>query len=141
MEQRLSLITLGVENLDRSIRFYEVLGWQRAMAGAEGVAFFQLGGMGLSLYPRADLAHDAGLPAFAAGCAAFSLAHNVRGIAQVDQTVAEIAEAGGTVIKPGEATAWGGYVAYLADPDGFLWEIAFNPGFPLDADGAITIPA
>ena len=141
MEQRLTLVTLGVADLDRSIAYYEGLGWRRAMRGAEGVAFFQLGGIGLSLYPLADLADDAGLaheplPRFRG----ITLAYNVRERGEVDAVAAEIAKGGGSLVKPPEEKFWGGYGAYAADPDGHLWEIAWNPGFPLDESGAVSIP-
>ena len=141
IEQRLSLVTLGVADLARSTAFYEALGWQRSLKTAEGVAFFQMGGIGLALYPDADLADDAGLPPRdSAGFRGVSLGHNVRSREQVDSVVARMAEAGGTVIKPPEEKSWGGYGAYVADPDGHAWEIAWNPGFPIGADGSLSIP-
>ena len=141
MEQRLSLITLGVGDLGRAIAFYEALGWKRSMTAAGGVAFFQLGGVGLSLYPDADLAKDAGLaPRVPRGFRGMSLAHNVRERRAVDAVVAEMEKAGGTVLKAPEDTAWGGYCAHVSDPDGHAWEIAWNPGFPLGEDGALSIP-
>jgi catechol 2,3-dioxygenase-like lactoylglutathione lyase family enzyme len=141
MEQRLTLVTLGVADLERSIAFYEALGWRRAMRAAPGVAFFQLGGIGLSLYPLADLAEDAGiaaepLPRFRG----VTLAYNVREREEVDRVAAAMEAAGGTLVKAPEEKFWGGYGAYAADPDGHLWEIAWNPGFPLDAAGNVLIP-
>jgi catechol 2,3-dioxygenase-like lactoylglutathione lyase family enzyme len=141
MEQRLSLVTLGVAELDRSIRFYEGLGWRRAMKDAKGVAFFQLGGMGLSLFPLADLALDAGLP-----CQplpqfrGMALAHNVRERAEVDQIIAQAEHLGGTIQKLAKTKVWGGYAGYISDPDAHLWEIAWNPSFPIDPAGNMTIP-
>ena len=141
MEQRLSLVTLGVADLQRAIAFYEGLGWTRSMRAAEGVAFFQLGGMGLSLYPLPDLAADAGvdetpLPSWRG----IALAHNVRRREHVDSIVEQAAGLGGSIVKPPEEKFWGGYGAYFADPDGHLWEVAWNPGFPLDEQGHLTIP-
>lgn len=141
MEQRLTLITLGVADLDAAIAFYEGLGWTRSMRDAQGVAFFQLGGIGLSLYPLPDLAADAGLaedalPRFRG----LALAHNVRRREEVDAVIALVARLGGSVVKPAEDKPWGGYAAYVADPDGHLWEIAWNPGFPLDERGAVSLP-
>lgn len=140
MEQRLSLVTLGVRDLDRARRFYEALGWKRAMTRAEGVAFFQLNGIGLSLYPRADFARDAGVDPAAFGNAAISLAYNTRSRDEVDQVLARAAAAGGTILKPGHDAFWGGYFGHFADPDGFLWEVAWNPAFAIAPDGAVTLP-
>lgn len=141
MEQRLSLITLGVADLADSIRFYEALGWKRALKAAEGVAFFQLGPIGLSLYPIEELAKDAGVHWRGhGGFSGIALAHNVRTREEVDKTVAELKDAGATITRPAQDMFWGGYSAYIADPDGHPWEIAWNPGFPLGKDGGITIP-
>jgi catechol 2,3-dioxygenase-like lactoylglutathione lyase family enzyme len=140
IEQRLSLVTIGVADLERSIAFYEGLGWERTLKAAEGVAFFQLGGIGLSLYPISDLAADAGVPiAPASQARSIALAHNVRQRAEVDSVVEAMRLLGGTVVKAPEEKVWGGYGAYVADPDGHLWEIAWNPGFPLDAAGNLVI--
>ena len=145
VEQRLSLVTLGVADLDRSVAFYEGLGWARSLRAAAGVAFFQLGGIGLSLYPADDLAADAGLPPFhnegsGGGFRGVTLAHNVRAREEVDRVAAVLAGLGGTMVKPPEEKGWGGYGAYVLDPDGHAWEIAWNPGFPLGEDGTIRIP-
>lgn len=133
MDQRLSLVTLGVADLARAIAFYEGIGWTRALRDAQGVAFFQLGGIGLSLYPQDELAADAGF-------SGITLGYNVRERAHVDAIVAKLAALGGTVTKPAEDKFWGGYGAYVVDPDGHAWEIAWNPAFPIDSDGAISIP-
>ncbi|WEK04447.1 MAG: VOC family protein [Candidatus Devosia phytovorans] len=137
MEPRISLVTLGVTDLARSIAFYEALGWQRSMKEAEGVAFFQLGGLILSLYP--DLAKDAGTPDIK-GPGAFSLSHNVRAEDDVDVIVDKLVLLGATITAPTRTMPWGGRVAYLADPDGFSWEIAWNPDFPIAGDGTISMP-
>jgi uncharacterized protein len=137
MEPRISLITLGVADLPRSIAFYEALGWRRSLPDLTDTAFFQLGGIILSLYP--DLHTDAGVPA-GRGPGAVSFAHNVRTEAEVDPTVERLLAAGGTLTAASRPMPWGGRTAYVADPDGFLWEIAWNPGFPLAADGTIHIP-
>ncbi len=141
MEQRLTIVTLGVEDLARSTAFYERLGWQRAVKEAEGIAFFQLGGSALGLYPLEALAADAKLPKGEKGQASFTLAQNQRNKAEVDAVLAEAVAAGATLVKPAEQVFWGGYCGYFADPDGHLWEIAWNPGFPLDETGAVTLPA
>jgi catechol 2,3-dioxygenase-like lactoylglutathione lyase family enzyme len=141
MEQRLSLVTIGVANLADSIRFYEALGWTRAMKEAEGVAFFQLGAIGLSLYPIEDACAEAGVHWRGhGGFGGIALAHNVRARAEVDQVVAAWTAAGGTVTHVARDMPWGGYCAHVADPDGNIWEIAWNPGFPIDKDGGISIP-
>lgn len=141
MEQRLSLVTLGVIDLARSIAFYEGLGWTRSMQAAEGVAFFQLGGIGLSLFPLSDLAADAGLEeAPVSPWRGIALAHNVRTPAEVDEIVAAVSVLGGAIVSPPKEKVWGGYAAYVKDPDGHLWELAWNPGFPLDDAGNLVIP-
>jgi len=140
MEQRLSLVTLGVADLARSRDFYERLGWERSAKDADGVAFFQAGGMIFGLYPRDRLAEDAGVPEAGTGFRPFSLAHNARSKADVDAVLAEAVAAGATLIKPAEDVFWGGYSGYFADPDGFLWEVAWNPFFPIAEDGSITLP-
>lgn len=142
MDQRLSLVTLGVADLADSIRFYEALGWSRAMEAAEGVAFFQMGAVGLSLYPIEDLCGEAGIHWRGhGGFGGIALAHNVRTRAEVDAVVAVWTAAGGTVTHAARDMFWGGYCAHVADPDGHAWEIAWNPGFALDDKGGITIPA
>lgn len=138
MEQRISLVTLGVDDLARATAFYEALGWRRAMREAEGVAFFQAGGIGISLYPRDDMARDGGLAETRGN--AIVLSHNVRERDGVDAVLAEAVAAGGEVRHPAVDTFWGGYAGSFADPDGHVWEIAWNPGFPLADDGSITLP-
>jgi uncharacterized protein len=141
MEQRISLVTLGVADLARSRAFYERLGWTRAMRGAEGIAFFQAGGMALALYPRGELAADASVAAEGGGFRGVTLAYNARSRAEVDAVMAEAEAAGATITKPAREAVWGGYSGYFADPDGFLWEVAWNPGFAIAADGSIRLPA
>jgi uncharacterized protein len=140
MEQRVSLITLGVADLGASRRFYEALGWRRAMRKAEGVVFFQTGCMALALWPRTELAKDARVPEAGNGFRGLALAINTRTREEVDAILTEAAPAGGTVVKRGGEVFWGGYTGYFADPDGFLWEVAWNPGFAMAADGSITLP-
>jgi catechol 2,3-dioxygenase-like lactoylglutathione lyase family enzyme len=140
VEQRVSLITLGVADLEASRRFYEALGWVRAMRKAEGVVFFQAGCMALALWPRGELAKDAGVPDAGSGFRGFALAINTRTREEVDAVLAEATAAGGTVVKEGGEAVWGGYTGYFADPDGFLWEVAWNPGFAMAADGSVTLP-
>jgi len=141
VEQRLSLVTLGVSDLIHSTAFYERLGWRRSVTAAEGVAFFQLGGMALALWPKVELAADAQIPLtdHGPGCSV-SLAQNVASREEVDRLLAEAVDAGATLVRAAKATEWGGYTGYFADPEGFLWEIAFNPGFALLEDGSIRLP-
>ena len=140
MEQRVSLITLGVADLDRSRAFYEALGWRRSVRDAKGVIFFQIGGMALALYPRDDLARDAHVAPEGSGFCGVALAHNVRSRDDVDRVLNEAAAVGATILKPARDAEWGGYSGYFADVDGYPWEVAWNPGFALSQDGSITLP-
>lgn len=141
MEQRISIITLGVADLERSRAFYERLGWRRSVADVEGIVWFQTGGIALGLYPRADLAKDAGIAAEGQGFAGITLAWNGRSREEVDAAMAEAKAAGASVLKPAEYAFWGGYSGYFADPDGFVWEVAWNPAFGVMEDGSIQLPA
>jgi len=140
MEQRVSIITLGVADLQFSRQFYERLGWRRSMAQAEGVVFFQTGGMALALYPRDDLAKDANVNPHGEGFRGLSLAYNARTRAEVDAVLEEAVAAGATLLKPAQEAFWGGYSGYFADPDGFPWEVAWDPSFPIAEDGSIRVP-
>jgi uncharacterized protein len=140
MEQRVSIVTLGVADLERSREFYERLGWRRGMAKAEGIVFFQAGGMALALYPRDELAKDANIDGDGRGFSGVSLAYNTRSRGEVDLVLAEAAAAGGRVVKAAQEAFWGGYSGYFADPDAFLWEVAWNPSFAMAEDGSIRIP-
>ena len=145
MEQRLSIITLGVSDLTRSQKFYERLGWRRSFAQAEGIVFFQTGSMAVALYPRPELAKDANVDpdkenVDGQGFAGITLAHNARSREEVDSVLAEAQAAGATILKSAVEAFWGGYSGYFSDPDGFLLEVAWNPHFPLTADGSIQIP-
>lgn len=126
MKPKISLVTLGVADLDRSRSFYSALGW-RSVNTEDSVAFFELDGVVLGLYGWDDLAADAGVPSVGSGFRGFSLAHNEPSTADVDRAFAEFVAAGATVVKQPESTEWGGYSGYVADPDGHLWEVAFNP--------------
>ena len=139
MEQRLSLITLGVADLDRARQFYGQLGWHGQQV--QETVFFQAGDIGIALWGRDKLAEDSGVDDVGTdGFGGIALAHNVRSEAEVDALVTAAANAGATVTRqPGE-TFYEGYAGCFTDPDGHVWEIAYNPGFALDQDGAITIP-
>ena len=139
MEQRVSLVTLGVRDLARSLAFYEQLGWSGQEV--DGTVFFQAGGLAVVLWGRDALAADAGIDDD--GTSTFGgivLAHNVRSAAEVDEVLAAAARAGGLVTSPAATTFYGGHAGTFRDPDGHAWEIAHNPGFPLAADGSLTVP-
>ena len=140
MEQRISIITLGVSDLTRSREFYEQLGWRRSMAKAEGIVFFQAGGIALALYSKEELAKDANVPAAGEGFNRMTIAYNARSREDVDDVLDEARSIGAKIVKPAQEAFWGGYSGYFADPDGFLWEIAWNPFFSITEDGALRIP-
>lgn len=127
MDARISMITLGVEDLAASVAFYERLGLPRKDFASDDVAFFALNGTWLGLYGREALAEDAAVGGTGGGFPGFTLAHNVGSEAEVDATLAEAEAAGATITKPGQKVFWGGYSGYFKDPDGFLWEVAHNP--------------
>lgn len=139
MEQRISLITLGVADLERARSFYEQLGWRGQQT--QETLFFQAGGLGLVLWNRAELAADSGLADDdGARFGGVVLAHNVRRREEVDAVIAEARAAGAEVTKEPAVTFYGGYAGAFCDLDGHVWEVAHNPGFPLADDGSITIP-
>jgi predicted lactoylglutathione lyase len=141
VEARISLITLGVADVGASRRFYERLGFVASPASQAEVAFFQIGGLALALYGRASLAADAGVDAGTPGLSAVTLAQNLRSEREVDEVYAQALAAGAKPTQPPKRAEWGGYVGYFADPDGHLWELAWNPSFPLDDDGNLHLPA
>jgi uncharacterized protein len=141
MEQRVSLITLGVADVGRAQQFYERLGWK--MDGGvddenDHVAFFQTGGMIVALWGRAKLAADSGVED-QGGWGGVTLAHNVRSPEEVDRVLQEADAAGGTIPRWGAATFWGGYSGVFIDPDGHPWEVAHNPGWTIHEDGSTTL--
>lgn len=137
--QRVTLITLGVSDIDRSRAFYAALGWEPAEA-QEGVVFYQLHGAVLALFGLADLAADQGRAGATLGIGAVTLAQNFQTRTQVDTAFAAAIAAGATPLKPPQDVFWGGYSGYYADPDGHVWEVAMNPFWPLAADGSLTLP-
>jgi catechol 2,3-dioxygenase-like lactoylglutathione lyase family enzyme len=138
MDQRISLVTLGVADLDRSRAFYEGgLGWRPADA-PEGVVFYQLPGMAFGLFGRDDLAEDARLP-IDGTFSGITLASNQRSEAEVDRVLEQAEAAGARILKPAERVFWGGYSGYFADPDGHVWEVAYNPGWTIAEDGTLTV--
>ena len=130
MEPRISIITLGVTDLPRSVAFYrDGLGLPLFDENTESIAFFQNRGTWLALYPRESLAADGGISAEGSGFSGVTLAHNVRSREEVDALLEVAMAAGATLVKPAEDTFWGGYSGYFADPEGYLWEVAWNPHF------------
>jgi hypothetical protein len=132
MEPRISIVTLGVEDLDESTAFYrDGLGWPQEETEGD-IAFFETAGPTLALYPRDALAEDATESPEGDGFRGMTLAHNVESKAAVDDALDEANAAGAEIVKPAEETFWGGYSGYFADPDGFLWEVAWNPDFEIE---------
>ncbi len=139
MEQRISAVTLGVRDLAVSRRFYvDGLGWKPAFENDE-VVFFQAGGMIFSLFLREQLAADFGADPKTFGRAAMALAYNVRAKDEVDALLKRARESGATILRPAREASWGGYSGYFADADGFAWEVAWNPGWPIGPDGSVTL--
>jgi uncharacterized protein len=139
VEQRVSLITLGVADLAATRRFYEALGWR--CKEVEETVFVQAGGSAIVLWGRDKLAADAGIEDTGSdGFGGVALAHNVRSRAEVDEIIIAAEAAGAKITKPAAETFYGGYAAYFADLDGHLWEIAHNPGFTLTEDGSLVLP-
>ena len=138
MDQRVSLVTLGVSDLARARAFYEELGWTSGAAPADDVVFFQAGGMVVALWSRERRAEDS-VMTDGGGWGGVTLAYNTRSPAEVDAVLDEARAAGGTVLREGAETFWGGYSGVFADPDGHPWEVAHNPGWTIGADGSTTI--
>ena len=137
--QRVTLITLGVADLDRARAFYGALGWSPA-AEQERIVFYQLNGLVLGLFGLGDLAADQGRPDARLGTGATTLAQNFYTREEVDLAHAAAVEAGATSLKAPQEVEWGGYSGYFADPDGHVWEVAHNPDWPLSDDGGLTLP-
>ncbi|TKT69080.1 VOC family protein [Aquamicrobium sp. LC103] len=160
MEPRISIVTLAVDDLERAVRFYEAMGLERNSKITEGVAFFQMGGVILALWPREELAKDAGIdhekPVAGADIsrvgeksyagrvrsafAGVALAYNTRSEAEVAEVISTAEKAGGRVLKQAGRAIWGGHQGYFEDTEGNLWEVAYNPDFPIDAEGRISLP-
>jgi uncharacterized protein len=138
VDQRVSLITLGVRDLGRARRFYEAVGWKTNAAPDDDVVFFQAGGMIVALWGRDQLAEDT-VVEDGGGWGGITLAYNARSPAEVDGVLAEARAAGGTVLRPGAETFWGGYSGVFADPESHPWEVAHNPHWTIAADGSISL--
>lgn len=140
MRQTISFITLGVADLARSRAFYAALGWRESSGSQAEVAFFDAGSVVFGLFQRAALAADANVAPAGSGFPGFTLAHNVESESAVDRLLAEAAAVGASIVQPAGKVFWGGYRGYFADPDGFLWEVCWNPFFPLDEHGTVCLP-
>lgn len=137
---RIALVTLGVEDLARASAFYEAMGLKRSRASQSTIHFYDMDGVVLALFPNDMLAEDAGVPGDGDGFRRATLAWNVRDADEVDTGFARVVAAGAVCLKEPHKTVWGGYVGHFADPEGHLWEIAYNPFFPLAANGAVSVP-
>jgi catechol 2,3-dioxygenase-like lactoylglutathione lyase family enzyme len=138
MEQRLTVVTLGVSDLARSRAFYEALGWTTGAAPDDDVVFFQSGGMVFALWGRSQLAEDSGVTE-GQGWGGITLAHNVRSQSEVDSAMSEAAAAGATITRRAGETFWGGYSGVFLDPDGYPWEVAHHPHWTIEQDGSVKL--
>jgi catechol 2,3-dioxygenase-like lactoylglutathione lyase family enzyme len=139
MEQRISLITLGVADLARSRAFYEALGWRADPASTEGIVYFDLGGTALALFARAALARGAVIEDEGAAFSGITLTYYVRRQEEIYDLLGQVKAAGGAVLKPAGKVPWGGYVGWFADPDGHPWEVAWSPNVRLDSAGRLRL--
>ena len=140
MNQHVHLVTLGVRNLDASKKFYtETLGWKPSAASNDGTIFIQAGGIVLTLYSRELLAEDALVSPEGSGFAGFTLAYNARSESEVDEIIGDLKAKGVKIVKEPQKVFWGGYSSYFADPDDYLWEVAYNPFFPFDESGNLKL--
>jgi catechol 2,3-dioxygenase-like lactoylglutathione lyase family enzyme len=141
MKQKLNIVTLGVKDLERSLKFYEDgLGWKPSSASNENIAFFQMGGVVLSLYPREKLAEDVKTNSGGSGFSGITLAYNAKGEAEVNEVLKKVEDLGATIVKKAEKVFWGGYSGYFTDFDGHLWEVAWNPFFEFDESDNLVLP-
>jgi catechol 2,3-dioxygenase-like lactoylglutathione lyase family enzyme len=140
MQPRINIITLGVNDFARAVNFYQKgLGWKLAKASQDDIAFFSLNGIVLALYPYQKLAEDAKVQG-GTGFGGITLAHNAKSENEVDEVLKTAEEAGAKIVKPAEKVFWGGYSGYFADPDGYLWEVAYNPFFQFDVNDNLLLP-
>jgi predicted lactoylglutathione lyase len=139
MRQKLTLITLGVADIGRAEAFYVGLGWQKSPQSMDDLILFDLGGIVFSLYLRTELAADIGIDAAGSGFGGMTIAHNAQSKEEVDAVLAQVVPLGGTLVKPAQEVFWGGYSGYFRDLDGHLFEVAYNPFWPLDAAGNVTL--
>lgn len=137
---RLDIVTLGVSDMEASRRFYAGLGWEETTASTEQIRWFRTGGPYVGLFPLDELAGDAAVAPDRGGFPGLTFAINLPSEPDVDAALDAAARAGGTIVKPAQHAEWGGYSGYFADPDGYLWEVAYNPHFPFDDNGRVVIP-
>lgn len=141
MRQKLNLVTLGVNDFNRSVNFFETgLGWEKSSASMEGLALFPLGGIVLVLHPRKDLAEDAAVNAEGSGFSGFTLSYNAKSEGEVDAVLKKVESLGATIIKLAQKVYWGGYSGYFKDLDGHLFEVAHNPFWELDEKDNLKLP-
>ena len=141
MRQKLNIVTLGVKDLQSSLKFYkDGLGWEPSSASTENIAFFQMGGVVFSLYPREKLAEDVKINSDGSGFSGITLAYNANVEAEVDEVLKKVESLGATIVKKAEKVFWGGYSGYFADFDGHLWEVAWNPFFKFDELDNLVLP-
>jgi catechol 2,3-dioxygenase-like lactoylglutathione lyase family enzyme len=141
MRPKLNLVTLGVRDFERSLQFYrEGLGWQPSSASQGDVVFFPLGGVVLSLYPRDKLAEDAQVDSAGSGFSGITLAYNTKSQEEVDEVLRTVESLGAKIVKKAQKVFWGGYSGYFADPDGHLWEVAWNPFWGFDEADNLILP-
>jgi uncharacterized protein len=141
MRPKINLITLGVRDFEKSLRFYEQgLGWKKSSASTEDMAVFSLGGIALSLYPRHLLAEDATVEDIPTGFSGLTLAHNTRSEKEVDDVLKKVASLGATIVKPAQKVFWGGYSGYFKDINGHLFEVAYNPFWEMNDDDDLVLP-
>ncbi len=140
MKPQVHIITLGVKDVKRSRKFYEKLGFQASSASQDDIVFFQAVGLVLALYPKDKLGEDATVEAKGKGFKGVTLAHNVMKKVEVAEVLKEAEKAGGKIVKPAQDVFWGGHSGYFADPDGHLWEVAWNPHFSFNKDGSLNLP-
>lgn len=140
MQQKLHLITLGTDDFQKSVDFYEKgLGWKKSDKSMDGLALFNLGGMVLALHPREELAADTTLDYQPSTFSGLTISHNTRSEKEVDEVLAKVAELGATIVKPAQKVYWGGYSGYFKDLDGHLFEVAYNPFWEMDENGHLVI--
>jgi len=140
MNQHLHLITLGVRDFEKSRKFYtEILGWKLTSGSNDDIAFFQAGGLALAIYPREKLAEDALTSPEGSGFAGITLAYNACSEAEVDEIIRDLKSKGVKIVKEPQKVFWGGYSSYFADPDGYHWEVAYNPFFAFDENGNLKL--
>ena len=139
MRQKFTLITLGVRDFQKSLAFYEGLGWKQSKCGQEEYALFPLGGIVLGLYPLKSLEQDTTLRYQASSFAGMTISYNARSEEEVDAVLEEAKRLGATIVKPAQKVFWGGYSGYFKDLDGYLFEVAFNPFWPMDSEGNLVL--